>query len=270
MDSKLKNNELNGYDLSRSWFNFCFENPEIIKPNHTAVLFFAIEQCNRLGWKLKFGFPTTMAMEATGIKSYNTYIKSFNDIVEFGFFRLIEKSKNQYSSNIIALSINDKAHNKALDKALIKHSTKQHESIVQSSLQSIDSIDKQLNKEQLNNEPITKNNIVKPFSKKDFRKTLIDLGADEIHVEDWFKVRVNKKAAFTQTALKTFLNECNKNTFSVHEAVKICAENSWKGFKVEWVKNLSSNNGKKSEQRTNQEVARDAFNSEAAKNFRFK
>jgi hypothetical protein len=54
---------------------------------------------------------------------------------------LIEKSKNQYSSNIIALSNFNKAHNKALDKALIKHVTKQRESI--------DSIDKQINNEQL-------------------------------------------------------------------------------------------------------------------------
>lgn len=45
---------------------------------------------------------------------------------------MIEKSKNQYSSNIIALSFfnkaPDKAPNNALDKALIKHTTKQGES----------------------------------------------------------------------------------------------------------------------------------------------
>jgi hypothetical protein len=66
-----------------------------------------------------------------------------NDLVDFGFIKLIEKSKNQYSSNIIALSNFDKAHNKALDKALIKHDTKQGESTEQS----ISSIDKQINKE---------------------------------------------------------------------------------------------------------------------------
>jgi len=118
----------------------------MIKPNHTALYFFAIEHCNRLGWKEKFGFPTTMAMEAIGIKSYNTYINTLNDLVEYGFIKMIEKSKNQYSANIIALSNNDKALNKALDKALIKHSTKQSESTVQS----IDSIDKQETKKQVN------------------------------------------------------------------------------------------------------------------------
>jgi hypothetical protein len=126
---------MNGYELSRKWFDWSFENPEQINPNHTALYFFIIEHCNRLGWKEKFGLPTTMAKEAIGIRSYNTYINTLNDLVEFGFINLIEKSKNQYSSNIIALSNFDKAHDKALDKALIKHTTKQGESIV--------SIDKQ-------------------------------------------------------------------------------------------------------------------------------
>jgi len=140
---------MNSYELSRSFTNFAFENPEKINPNHYAIFFFAIEHCNRLGWKSKFGLPTTMVMEAIGIKSYNTYTKALNELVEFGFIKMIQKSKNQHSSNIVALSKNDKAHNKALDKALTKHATKQSES----THQSIDSIDKQetINKEQVNN-----------------------------------------------------------------------------------------------------------------------
>lgn len=132
---------MNIYSLIRNWFNFCFDNPDKIKPNHTAIYVFAIEHCNRLGWKQKFGLPTTMVMEAIGIKSYNTYIKSFNELVEWGFIDLVEKSKNQYSSNIIALSNFDKALDSALDKALIKHMIKQRESTEQS----IDSIDIQYN-----------------------------------------------------------------------------------------------------------------------------
>jgi hypothetical protein len=54
---------------------------------------------------------------------------------------MIEKSKNQHSSNIIALSVNDKASDKALDKALVKHASKQ----VESTSQSIESIIIQLN-----------------------------------------------------------------------------------------------------------------------------
>jgi len=141
---------MNGYDLSRKWFNWCFENPEKIKPNHTALYFFAVEHCNRLGWKQKFGMPTTMAMEAIGIKSYNTYIQTLNDLIEWGFIEIIERSKNQYSSNIVALSNFDKALDNALDKALIKHDTKQ----VESTVQSIDSIYKQETSKPITNKQV--------------------------------------------------------------------------------------------------------------------
>jgi hypothetical protein len=143
------------FQLYRDFWDYTFNNPDKIKPNDIAIYSFAIEHCNRLGWKKKFGFPTTMAMEATGIKSYSVYKKHFDNLIDCGFFEIIEFSKNQYSSNIIALKenykANDKAQYKALDKALIKHGTKQSESTVQS----IDSITKQLNNrtnEQLNNE----------------------------------------------------------------------------------------------------------------------
>lgn len=150
--------ELNGYDLSRKWFDWCFENPEKISPNHTALYFFIIEHCNRLGWKSKFGLPTTMAKESIGIRSYNTYINTLNDLVNWGAIIMIEKSKNQFSSNIIAISNFDKALDKALDKAFIKHGTKQ----VESTSESIYSIDKPINKEtikQINNKPLEQSNI---------------------------------------------------------------------------------------------------------------
>lgn len=151
-------NNVNGYELSRNWFDFCFENPDIIKPVHSAIFFFAVEHCNRLGWKHKFGFPSQMAMEALGIKNWRTYSKALNDLVEFGFIEMIEVSRNQYSSNIIAIVKNTKAHTKALDKALQKHSTKQGTKHSTKQGQSTVSIDKQYNKEQLNKEQLTKNN----------------------------------------------------------------------------------------------------------------
>ena len=34
---------MNGYELSRKWFDWSFENPELVSPSHTAIYFFAIE-----------------------------------------------------------------------------------------------------------------------------------------------------------------------------------------------------------------------------------
>lgn len=167
--------KMNSYDLSRRFINFSFENPTKIKPNHYALYFFAVEHCNRLGWKQNFGLPTTMAMEAIGIRSYNTYINTFNELVEFKFFICIEKSKNQYSSNIIALSNFNKALDKALDKAMIKHTTKQSES----TQQSISSIIKHITNNQYTNKQITElKSFLIDFTIKKEKKEDINIGFD--------------------------------------------------------------------------------------------
>lgn len=187
---------MNGYELSRKWFDWCFENPEKISPNHSALYFFAIEHCNRLGWREKFGFPTEMAKEAIGIRSYNTYIKTLNDLVDWGFIRMIERSKNQFSSNIIALSNFDKALDKALDKAIIKHGTKQGESN--------DSIDK----------PIT----IKPIKQLNNKNDLIF--SELIISESWIEATAMQSTKkFKPDEVKNFLKEFN-NMINVQFEIK--------------------------------------------------
>lgn len=123
---------MSGYDLHRQWFDFAFENSDIVSGNHSGVYLWAVELNNRLGWVKKFSFPASQAMAANGIKSYNTYKKVYNDLVEWGFFDVVQESKNQWTACIIALSKIDKAPDKALDKAVITHLTTQSESTCQS------------------------------------------------------------------------------------------------------------------------------------------
>lgn len=118
---------MNGYELSSNFFEWCYENPEKVNPSHVAIYFFAIEHCNKLGWKEKFGFPTSYAMEAVGIKKHSTFIHYFNDLIEWGFFTLIQKSTNQFTANIISIAMpkNGKAQGKAMVKAIVRHGEKQ-------------------------------------------------------------------------------------------------------------------------------------------------
>jgi hypothetical protein len=188
------------FKLYRNFWDFAFENPEKIKPNHIAIFSFAIEHCNRLGWKKKFGLPSTMTMEAVGIKSYNTYITAFNDLVEFGFIDLIEKSKNQYSSNIIALSDFNKANDKALDKAFIKHTTKQDESTIQSTGESISSINIQetnlpINKITIEERKLKFADTLKPFLEtygKDLLNDFYNYWTEPNHSNTKMKFELNK------------------------------------------------------------------------------
>jgi len=206
---------MNGYNLSRNWFDFCFENPEKINPNHSAIYFFAIEHCNRLGWKEKFGFPTQMVMDAVGIKKHQTYIKYFEDLCEWGFFKLLQKSQNQYSANIICLQFAMPKNGKALDKAIINHAAKQTETIGQSTGQSNSSIDKPYNHKPDNHKPqTTKETFFSDFPNSSYLESVCrDLGRpkDEIlsRLSDFRAVseaEYNSMAEFS-THLKRWINK---------------------------------------------------------------
>jgi hypothetical protein len=191
--------DLNSYELSRNWFDWCFENPDKINTNHTALYFFIIEHCNRLGWKERFGLPTTMSMDALGIKNYKTYSKAFDDLVEWGFIKLIEKSKNQWSATVIALVKNTKANTKALTKATLKHSQKQVQSTV--------SIDKP-------NNLITYKPINIPFDS--FWNLYNKKVGDKKKVESkWNKLKDDERQKIIDT-LPTFLNSIKDKQFQPH------------------------------------------------------
>jgi hypothetical protein len=213
---------MNSYELSRNWFDWCFDNPEKIKPVHTAIYFFSIEHCNRLGWMPKFGLPTEMVKSAIGIHSYNTYIDALNDLVEWGFIKMVQKSKNQYSSNIIALSNFDKATTKALDKAMIKHSTKQGESI--------DSINKQINKEQENKETSDFDLAFESFieMRTKGKNTITDRAIELI------KMKLNKLAPEDEAKKILILNQSVmnnwKDVYDLKKESKTDSEPHWKSF----------------------------------------
>jgi hypothetical protein len=121
---------MNGYNLLRDWFNFKFANPSKTKAIHSDFYCYLIDRWNRLGQKHEFGLPTSVTMEALGIGSYNTYKKTLNDLIEFGFVTIVSESKNQHQSKIIAISKNDKAIDKALDEANNKATDKATDTII--------------------------------------------------------------------------------------------------------------------------------------------
>ena len=134
----------NGYDLSRRWFDFAFENAET-KCQHTALFMWIIELNNRLGWKEQFGLPTYATMEGLHIGNKRTYLAALDDLCKWGFIEIIKESKNQYSSTLISICRSKKATalHTALDTALIQHSNGIDTSIEHGSAP----IDKQRNQE---------------------------------------------------------------------------------------------------------------------------
>jgi len=135
---------MNGYNLSRWWFNYSFENKEA-KCQHTAIFLWCIELNNRLGWKREFGIPTQDTMEGLSIGNKATYLNALKDLHEWGFIEIIKESKNQYQACIIRICSEKCCYENAtpLDSALIQHSTQHSNDIGSSTVP----IDKQINKQ---------------------------------------------------------------------------------------------------------------------------
>jgi hypothetical protein len=109
---------MNGYQLTRRWFDFAFKNSEV-KSQHTALYCWMVELNNRLQWKESFGLPTHEACEFTGIGNRNTFYAAIEDLEKWGFIETINKSNNQNTSRIISLRLSE------FDQAEVQPMTKQ-------------------------------------------------------------------------------------------------------------------------------------------------
>lgn len=110
----------NGYQYTRAWFDFAFENTDLVTASHGMLYLWLVEINNRLGWVEKFQVSATECKSGMCCKSYNTYKKCFDDLVDWGFVKMVKQSVNQYQCNVIALSNFNTPHTKALDKAIAK------------------------------------------------------------------------------------------------------------------------------------------------------
>ena len=82
-----------------------------------------------------------------------------------------------------------------------------------------------VNENEINNKTNTRFN---------FRKSLIDLGANKELASEWIKVRKTKKATNSKTAFNNFEKETKKSKYSIDEILKVCVVKSWSGFKSSW------------------------------------
>ena len=72
-------------------------------------------------------------------------------------------------------------------------------------------------------------------AKFDGRAELIALGVDEQVADDWLKIRKAKRLPLTATALEGVKREAGKAGTSLAEALRVCCERGWGGFKAEWL-----------------------------------
>jgi hypothetical protein len=69
--------------------------------------------------------------------------------------------------------------------------------------------------------------------------------------EDYLKIRKAAKKPLTETALKGLQREAEKAKLSLSQAIEICCERSWIGFKAEWIADSKNPAVKSQEWRNN-------------------
>jgi len=66
-------------------------------------------------------------------------------------------------------------------------------------------------------------------------------GVDEDVAADFQKLRKAKKAPLTKTAIKAIQTEAEKAGMTLEQALTVCCQRGWVGFKAAWVENDSPN-----------------------------
>jgi len=80
----------------------------------------------------------------------------------------------------------------------------------------------------INHKPITNNHNKKHI-------VVTPEGVSDSVWQDFVTLRKSKKAAITETAIKGLIREANKASIPLEDAIRICCERGWVGFKADWI-----------------------------------
>ena len=103
------------------------------------------------------------------------------------------------------------------------------------------------NKQPTNNQQTTtkqecKNLNIEEFNKKHTQKNNFFAGIDQQLVSDYLAVRKAKRApAVSQTVFDGLSREAKLAGISLDQALRVCIERNWVGFKADWYANAKSN-----------------------------
>lgn len=219
------------FKLHRDYWDWAFNNPDLCTPTTAAVYSFAIENWNRLGHPDKFRLGSEMTATAVGVK-YKAYKKALDILVDNGFITYVQKSKNQYSANIICLGQKGQSTSKALDKAM----NKQGQSTGQS-MSKAQTTSKDLNTLRLKDLKSTQN-LENEILEVDLEQSMLD---DQINLE---RVRMqNSYLVSDENFFKVLKKYCFAAIRDGHENRKL--RQHWAGFSA-YLLSWSSDNPKES------------------------
>lgn len=69
----------------------------------------------------------------------------------------------------------------------------------------------------------------------DAQAHLVSIGVDQQVSSDWLQHRKAKKASVTKTVIEGIIKEADKAQITIGDALAMCCQRGWIGFKAEWV-----------------------------------
>lgn len=75
--------------------------------------------------------------------------------------------------------------------------------------------------------------------KFNYKSELLKLVGNEILVNDYLEFRKSKKASISETTFNSLRNECENNNYPIEDAIQLCLDRNWIGFKYSWVENIT-------------------------------
>lgn len=82
-----------------------------------------------------------------------------------------------------------------------------------------------------------------PVGYQEILKSLVEEGVNAQHAVDWLRVRAKHKAPVTETSWAAMVREAAAAGITVSEAVRICAERGWRGFRAEYLRSHGTKPG---------------------------
>jgi len=235
---------MNGYDLTRQWFDFAFEKPEC-KVQHTAIYCWIVELNNRMGWKEQFGLPSQATIEGLSIGDKRTYLNALRDIAEWGFIEIVQEAKNQFQSCIIKICHREitPASTPALDTALSRQNTDTTHSRTPIDKPLNNETNKQINKVgEIFNPPLEEKKEKGPpkvqlKGSNDFNPLNVDLPFGELFKaswSDWVQHRIELRKKLTPSMVKQQLKKLEQFDERYASAVLLnTVEKGWLGLVYE-------------------------------------
>ena len=186
-------------------------------------------ECNHAGiWIVDFQIAQIYIGKDLPINK-QAALKYFND----GEIRIVEfdGGKKWFIPSFIefqygVLNPDNRVHNSII-LVLNKHNLIKNNKVLLIPLQGVKDMDKDKDKD-------------KEKEVFNFKNSFLDLGVNKQILDDWLKVRKNKKATNSETAFNNLASQIKTSKKSANECIKIAAENSWSGFNAEWLNKPAS------------------------------